>query len=461
MAAASNGVKAVYLKEFTCPLPTENGNKRLAPTASTAVSVVAKKSLNVKEAEAKNADMATKKAVPNPSPVYRPKELDSFYEKIRSMQWRFLRKDAMVLHTHILVNWQSWASQAKKDHLFIRSASNLPRSLLWTTDNQIFILFNKRVKLEGQNTHDRLIGQGAYKTVKFALNYLSGEWLASSSMMNTKDNWFIGNKDLKGFELVRGLPGFIQMRYFFKYKGKTGKDKLRFLTTPYPYNLGEVIKEYSSNTSFKSVLNKIIQSLLQSFIAFQKRNLLHRDLKPENILVDYVGNVCVCDLSLVCKADDAKKGDAATTIWSAPPEYAVAWQKRHEIYMKHKDQILAIEARSEHGVVAEEDKKAYANIITQMEQPMHDVTTLDLDMWSMGCILYSIVFGRPYWTLETDDVPYFKSFVKLTKSVETLIAKPKDTQSIEYLISWMLRLKPAERIKVNDLETFVKNGIKF
>merc|ERR1719343_1053937 len=93
----------------------------------------------------------------------------------------------------------------------------------------------------------------------------------------------------------------------------------------------------------------MFQQLMEAIQALHAQNLVHRDLKPENILIDGSGNLRLADFGL---ASGYKKGSRALKTSCGSPYYAAP-----EITLGHS-----------------------------YEGP-------EVDVWSAGAILYSLLCG--------------------------------------------------------------------
>jgi hypothetical protein len=310
-----------------------------------------------------------------------------------------------------------WQEEVKnsKENLYIRPRSLSLRPLQYNIDGSIFIHFTK--KKQG----DVIIGSGAYKVVKLALNYFTGEWVASSAIKSfvregdAKQN-YEGNEEVVGLSSTRGTKGILQMLHFVNYRSKKGILKTRILTPLYNYgNLKTYIK--AGNIRHEMKLS-IAHHLIDALFHLHAKGLLHRDLKPANIFIDKLP--CIGDLGTITSFEDhSRLAFHRTTCWWASPEYAKA-------------------------------RITGTSLIP--------VTTDKLDVWSLGCILYDLLYcPREY----TSCLPWIgdeiTTFQKLSTLNPSWFPEPSEKKSFVHLVWQMLSIDPAKRPSMADVKQTFKD----
>jgi serine/threonine protein kinase len=114
------------------------------------------------------------------------------------------------------------------------------------------------------------------------------------------------------------------------------------------HDLFKTMKYTSINDlSIKLIFKQILQGLAE----INRRGYIHFDIKPKNILIDSTGTVKICDFSISYKISEIKMGE----------EYQTTWYRAPEAVNNHL-----------HG----EYFKSTFNI------------GYNVDVWSIGCILY-------------------------------------------------------------------------
>ena len=80
---------------------------------------------------------------------------------------------------------------------------------------------------------------------------------------------------------------------------------------------------------------------------------------------------------------------------------------------------------------------------------------LEVDIWSAGCIFYTLLVGRPPFQTET-----VKKTYKKIKKGQYIIPEDRCGPSAQHLITSMLHAISTERIKIGDIlnHDFFKNG---
>lgn len=340
----------------------------------------------------------------------------SFHALCKRVHLEELRNICLYIEKHR----ERHIQQAKKagQNLFVHTNSELPKPLQFNTDGTVFIHFTKLKK------GDYLIGRGAIKVTKFAINYEKGFLFASSAMNNSLPEQY-GEIELKGVLLTEGINNVLPAFYPVRYIGKKGKPKMRILTPYANWTLEQALNVLPF--TLKDRISLALQ-LLNALVAFQKKKLLHRDLKEDNMFVFFNDNhflVAIGDLGSMCKMDAEdvplrKKNQTSPRYVS--PEFATAMINGTDLSL---------------------------------------VTNEKLDIWSMGLVLYFLLYPNRYFDLPAKS-DFNRNFVY--KSISNLdenwvpmgLRKPTLT-ALESLIREMLQVDPKNRIGPRQLADYVSS----
>jgi serine/threonine protein kinase len=203
--------------------------------------------------------------------------------------------------------------------------------------------------------------------------------------------------------------------------------------------------------SFGSWL-KIVKNLLKSVYFIHRNNIYHRDLSLGNIMIDeYTNKVLLIDFGFSWTPDDM----------SSPKETS-GMKKNLEQYAEHRDSI--IECDEKNGFVRKLNNFAISQVGTlrfiapEVLIKNNKYDPEKADMWSLGCILYSLLFGKyPYSTPFKRDEKYVSYY---EKSIEEDVKKcyynmekfdHDQIQLISFLINNCKKIKPQNRRSVNEL----------
>ncbi len=278
----------------------------------------------------------------------------------------------------ILANYTSLKTPLDIDQsniCFIASDPNRSgrgRSFIYDRTLDLFlVLFNKKRR------GDLLIGSGSNKKLTFALDPIRNRVYASAGIIPFNDNGLINTELTKGvtedeclgYDLTKGLHGFMQLVTSVSYISKKYGLKTRFITD---YVCGGTLLENFGNIHSHHKKD-ITVSLLKSLKELHAKKLIHRDLKPSNIVLqkNEDGTVLplICDLGSVCSLYDRKRRlSCYTSNWWVSPELA---RTQLHYYTAHQIETHSTEA---------------------------------LDLWQLGLILFQLWLNEaPPWFIEGSD----------------------------------------------------------
>src|SRR5271168_753696 len=155
---------------------------------------------------------------------------------------------------------------------------------------------------------------------------------------------------------------------------------------------GENLRSYSNKTPYQQKIKEIksiAYQILMGCLYMHKLDIIHRDLKPENILINKT-LVKICDFGLAKKLPPFKNKDNSyqiCTLCYKPPE------------------------------LFSSDNKKYTNAV---------------DVWSIGCLLYEIISGKPIFEGTTETVVLKNILSKIPTTQQDLDAINLDCFKLEY-----------------------------
>lgn len=236
----------------------------------------------------------------------------------------------------------------------------------------------------------KTLGEGSYGKVKLALHSPSGEYFAVK-ILNKKKVALILSKlkeEIKALQLLKN-PFVVTL-----YKVLEDDQKIY------------LVQEFVAGGDFLNIL-KTCKTLTEEqarfyfveiFLAVQythKFNILIRDLKPENILIDSTGHIKLCDFGLCKKlGKNEKRYSFCGTLDYMPPEV---------LKKEHQD--------------------------------------ISVDYWSLGCVLYEMIYGStPFF--DKDDKTCSNKILKYDWKFEGKISS-----QLQDLILLLLEIDPKKRLE--------------
>lgn len=279
-----------------------------------------------------------------------------------------LEEKIWELSSCIIRNKSDWkySSHMQQKDIFIKKYTHpgQHRSIVYSRKiNALLVLLTRT------SERDKLLGQGASKIVKRAIDPFQGVSYASPRLkpqlskqltLKQKEN------ELRGFKSTEGLNGFAQLFTSIEYPTSPSIAesshlticKTRFFITY--ANRGSLFDMIDNASLSKIEKWRITEGLLQALTFLHERGFIHRDIKPDNILLveqDGLITPLLTDFGGLCKikVNKLSKAGCGSPHWVSP-EYAKA----------NMDHL--------------EGKAVDGRVITEKH-----------DIWSMGMTLYTML----------------------------------------------------------------------
>jgi serine/threonine protein kinase len=187
--------------------------------------------------------------------------------------------------------------------VFKKGHTGLARTVVIFSPDEIYILQNSRTR------GDKALGSGAVKTLKTALNALSGQKVATFSLSSSEE--LLRELSIReAFASKTGLQEAPLSR--LEYASSVGL-KTRVFETLYDQDLMALVKDTQDAADAISMPQKQIMArqLISGLLAMQQNGFVHRDIKPENILIKKnspgLFDACLSDFGLSCHLDDKER----------------------------------------------------------------------------------------------------------------------------------------------------------
>ncbi len=257
-----------------------------------------------------------------------------------------------------------------KETTYIRPTkeNGLPRAIQINRDGQVIIHFNKKKK------GDRVLGEGSFKTVKFAWDLNKNQLIAVGKSRRIKNHTFDEIKELSEQEVAfsnafKGDPQVAQLTQLVEVEGKGKEKKLLFLQPI--YSEGSLSTFLKKNDAIDIETKKALAlQMVTACSRLEEKGVIHKDIKPDNFLVKKNDQnppsyeVALADFG--CAEWSTKKtGQAIGTLLFLSPEYF--------------------------GVITNNTKLKDSDEIK-------NVTTNKHDAWALGITLFEMFTGKlPIW----------------------------------------------------------------
>eukprot|EP01054_Gregarina_sp_Poly1_P009235 Gregarina_sp_Poly_1__9234@NODE_56_length_17373_cov_108_729111_g48_i0_p3_GENE_NODE_56_length_17373_cov_108_729111_g48_i0NODE_56_length_17373_cov_108_729111_g48_i0_p3_ORF_typecomplete_len623_score99_48Pkinase/PF00069_25/1_2e64Pkinase_Tyr/PF07714_17/3_4e34Kinaselike/PF14531_6/5_1e13Kdo/PF06293_14/1_6e07Kdo/PF06293_14/1_1e03Pkinase_fungal/PF17667_1/4_3e06WaaY/PF06176_11/0_0065RIO1/PF01163_22/0_084EcKinase/PF02958_20/0_15Seadorna_VP7/PF07387_11/0_17_NODE_56_length_17373_cov_108_729111_g48_i0144061627 len=200
--------------------------------------------------------------------------------------------------------------------------------------------------------------------------------------------------------------------------GTIGTIWMVFEFTPYDLHTYIELNEHEGKLLSLSEVKLIVKELLIALEHCHSRNILHRDLKTANLLIDFSGHIKLADFGLarhhaslsgfVSLEDSQLEPDHIAFDITLTNKVVTLWYRPPEILLGSREYTVAA------------------------------------DMWSVGCVLYEMVCGKPLFPAENE--------FGVLKAIMTRLGPPSD-QSWPQYNSMPLRHSAAVNPLVSDPKT--------
>lgn len=316
-------------------------------------------------------------------------------------------------------------SSKQNKNIYVAPTTDNSRAVQFNMDGSVFIHFNRK------KMGDLSIGKTNTKSISVAIQFDTGGLFASAGINNQmsippigikkKSLQYVKNGDLelRGMNLTKNIPGFIRGMYPVSYQSKKRLEKVRIIL---PWYRSGTLMDNIYHLTFKQRID-IARQLLNSLVSLHTNGLIHRDLKETNIFLTIIGKkieMVIGDLVTICIHEEVLAKQHTTTSWYASPEYAKA-------------------------------------ILT--ETCVSNATNEKLDIWSMGCILFALLYPDSLMELPgRDSKEEATVFARIAELHDEWL--PKTLQAnlrvlspsrLDLLICCMLQVDPKRRIGPEEL----------
>lgn len=263
------------------------------------------------------------------------------------------------------------------------------------------------------------LGMGSFKTVDKFLNMSKLNFIAvGKQAIKSKVHLIYATREVEIMNALKGKSHVLNLHTVAVYNTKTKK----VISTITDFcNMGELADYVSLKSGVESFTDKekyqIGLGILRGLIEVHAIDVIHRDLKLQNIFLKKIINdkgeeeiyPLVADFGLSCKSNDPEiKRNVGTGVYQAP-------------------EILIEEASF----------------------------TKESDLWSLG-VLFSLLFRNEWPFQSPKNIDHLKQILPNLESTP----RPKDKDSIDFVIWSLLRRNPKERLDLKSALVFMEKKLK-
>jgi hypothetical protein len=340
------------------------------------------------------------------------------------------RDDCKRIVESVVLNQKELLAEAsvhpnKTLYLRVIKGVKLPRAVQIDADGSIFIHFNK------SKQNDRVIGEGSFKKVRFAIKLNDMHVYAVAKVKVTTQQQLVAQQEEGRFlKLLKGLDGVSQIEKEVLVKGKNGQDKL-LMIQPY-YNSGDLFTNICGRSLTPKEKLKITLDLLKGLASIHSKDIIHRDIKPQNVFLSkneqgelsaFMGDFGLSTIN----TDDAKKAKHVGTFEYMSPEY-----------------VRTFDLKDRAGTIA--------------------VTNEKLDSWALGTALFMLYTGNivPPWFDRNyfwNDIHVLYTLANIT-SINTAWFDAVNPEVIKNLIQDLIQIDTTSRLSAQEALTKYEHDIK-
>eukprot|EP01126_Amoeba_proteus_P040414 TRINITY_DN4310_c0_g1_i15.p1 TRINITY_DN4310_c0_g1~~TRINITY_DN4310_c0_g1_i15.p1 ORF type:complete len:285 (-),score=62.95 TRINITY_DN4310_c0_g1_i15:124-978(-) len=258
---------------------------------------------------------------------------------------------------------------------------------------------------------DRLLGEGSFSKVFLAKNTQTNELVAAKTI-DIKKYRHCYEREIKALTAIYSQPQLDDAVIPLLQYGEDGETG--YLFTPY-YSCGTLQDYLDSKHVGLTLLEtlEIFENILRAVVAIHKANFIHSDLKPDNILFNPITKqITIFDFGLSLEMDENHnvRNCCGSPLFMAP-------------------EVIGCQNAEEHdGILSE--------------------------IWSLGIILYYLVFSEFPWR----DISDIDDLVDAILDDEVYFPKQSSLE-VENLITWMLEKDPMNRPSLHQVLMYVKKSL--